>query len=270
MQLTKRGVAALDNGILRCDDHEVMDAIAQEITPACIDALLRKWLARLPHPFTAQDRIHGVRYDISVLQAEFALTCVFDRPVQGRVFFEEVIRENVGRPDHVQLIFDRRVTRRTPSRCRVITEGVTPSLHVDYKHSRQYHKEGRALRTETVVNDTYDFGIGRRLCNLDALKQIGFAANRRLLCVQRMTAFLERISSINSIGPPLWTIAVSPPYASENLAFRHCCPFCWLFVCFPQALPTDNYENTQRRVCPPPFIHLTERHMIYGDCGCEG
>ena len=114
---------------------------------------------------------------------------MFDRPVQGRVFFEEVIRENVGRPDHVQLIFDRRVTRRTPSRCRVITEGVTPSLHVDYKHSRikQYHKEGRALRTETVVNDTYDFGIGRRLCNLDALKQIGFAANRRLLCVQRIS-----------------------------------------------------------------------------------
>ena len=66
MQLTKRGIAALDNGILRCDDHEVMNAIAQEITPAC--ALLRKWLARLPHPFTSQDRIHGVR--ISVLQAE--------------------------------------------------------------------------------------------------------------------------------------------------------------------------------------------------------
>ena len=76
-------------------------AIAQEITSA--RALLRKWLARLPHP--AQDRIQGVRYDISILQAEFALTCVFDRPVQGRVFFEEVIRENIdiGRPDHVDL-----------------------------------------------------------------------------------------------------------------------------------------------------------------------
>ena len=91
-QLTKRGIAfeALDNGILRCDDHEVMNAISQEITSARIDALLRKWLARLPHPFTAQDRIHGIRYDISILQAEFALTCVFDRPIQGRVFFEEV------------------------------------------------------------------------------------------------------------------------------------------------------------------------------------
>ena len=194
-QLAKRGVAfeALDNGILSCADPALMQRLADGLTAAKIDALLRKWLARLPHPFTAADRAAGIRYDISMLQAEFALTQVFDRPVQGRVFFEEVMRENLdlGRPDHVQLIFDRRVTRRTPSRyrTRVITDGVIPSLHVDYKHSRikQYHKEGRALRTETVVNDTYDFDVGRRLKNLDDLKRIGFAANRRLLRVQRIS-----------------------------------------------------------------------------------
>ena len=62
-----------------------------------------------------------------------------------------MIRENldIGRPDHVQLIFERRITKQTPGRfrTRVITEGVTPSLHIDYKRSRikQYHKEGRAL-----------------------------------------------------------------------------------------------------------------------------
>ena len=68
-----------------------------------IDALLRKWLARLPHPFTAADRQAGYRYDISILQAEFSLTQVLDRPLTGRVFFEEVIRENLdlGRPDQV-------------------------------------------------------------------------------------------------------------------------------------------------------------------------
>jgi len=57
------------------------------------------------------------------------------------------------------------------------------------KHSRikQYHKEGRALRTETVINDTYDFAVGRRLKNLDDLKQIGFAANRRLLRVETLS-----------------------------------------------------------------------------------
>ena len=49
------------------------------------------------------------------------------------------------------------------------------------------YKEGRALRTETVINDTYDFDVGRWLRNLDDLKQIGFAANRRLLGVQRLS-----------------------------------------------------------------------------------
>src|SRR5213079_2850425 len=103
------------------------------------------------------------------------------------------IRENldIGRPDQVQLIFNRRVTKRTPGRfrTRVLTEGVVPSLHVDYKHSRikQYHKEGRALRTETTINDTYDFGIGKRLHNLPALREVGFDANRRLLDVQRIS-----------------------------------------------------------------------------------
>src|SRR5262249_45721338 len=129
------------------------------------------------------------RYDVSILQAEFSLTQVLDRPLCGRVFFEEVIRENldIGRPDQVQLIFQRRISKRTPGRfrTRVLTEGVTHSLHIDYKHSRvkQYHKEGRALRTETTINDTRDFGISKRLSNLPALRRIGFQANRRLLDV---------------------------------------------------------------------------------------
>jgi hypothetical protein len=71
----------------------------------------------------------------------------------------------------------------------VLTRGVIPSLHVDYKKSRlkQYHKEGQALRTETTINDTRDFGVGRSLKNLPALRRIGFQANRRLLDVQKIT-----------------------------------------------------------------------------------
>jgi hypothetical protein len=159
--------------------------------------LFRKWLRRLPHPFTPQDRARGIRYDLSILQAEFSLTQVLDQPVTGRVFFEEVIRENldIGRPDQVQLIFERRIIRKGPLptpgrfRTRVITEGVYPSLHVDYKATRikQYHKEGRALRTETTVNNTRDFRIGKRLHNLPALREVGFRANRRLLDVQRIS-----------------------------------------------------------------------------------
>jgi hypothetical protein len=147
-QLEQEGIdfAALDNGLLSCADPARAQAICDALRAEQIDALLRKWLARLPQPFTPDDQQAGYRYEISILQAEFSLTQVVDRPLTGRVFFEEVIREHLdlGRPDQVQLIFDRRVTRRTPGRfrTRVLTEGVIPSLHVDYKHSRikQYHK----------------------------------------------------------------------------------------------------------------------------------
>ena len=194
-QLAKRGIPfeALDNGILSCAEPEALQQICDGLNEAKIEGLLRKWLRKLPHPFPRQDRAAGYLYELSILQAEFSLTQVLDRPVVGRIFFEEVIRENldIGRPGQVQLIFNRRINSRTPGRfrTRVITEGVTPSLHVDYKRSRikQYHKEGQALRTETTINDTYDFAIGRRLQNLPALRKIGFEANRRLLDVQRIS-----------------------------------------------------------------------------------
>jgi len=194
-QLTRRGVPyePLDNGIRSTQDAARVQRIANELDATKIDTMFRKWLRRLPHPFTAAHRRAGYRYHLSILQAEFALTQVLDRPVTGRGFFEEVIRENldIGRPDQMQLIFNRRVSRRTPGRfrTRVLTEGVVPSLHVQYKKAKvkQYHKEGQALRTETTINDTYDFEIGRALRNLPALREIGFAANRRLLRVEYLS-----------------------------------------------------------------------------------
>jgi len=194
-QLTQRGIAhePLDNGIRSSDDPARVQRIANTLDAAKIDAVFRKWLRRLPHPFTTTHRAAGYRYQLSILQAEFALTQVLDRPRTGRGFFEEVMRENLdlGRPDQMQLIFNRRVTRQTPGqfRTRILTEGVVPSLHVDYKKSRvkQYHKEGQALRTETTINNTYDFEIGRALHNLPALREIGFAANRRLLRVEYLS-----------------------------------------------------------------------------------
>jgi len=84
-QLTKEGIAyeALDNGILSCADPRRLQALCRQLTAERIDALARKWLARLPHPFTAQDRRAGLRYQISMIQAEFSLTQVFDTPTAG-------------------------------------------------------------------------------------------------------------------------------------------------------------------------------------------
>ena len=157
-QLDKAGIAyeALDNGILSCTDPKCLQQILDALDDATIEAVVRKWFARLPHPFSAADRAAGYRYELSILQAEFARTQVFDRPLSGRHLFEEVIRENIdlGRPENVSLIFDRRITKRTPGRfrTRVLTQGVTPSPHVSYKATKikQYFKEDRALRTDTT------------------------------------------------------------------------------------------------------------------------
>ena len=118
---------------------------------------------------------------------------MLDTPISGRIFLEQVIRDNldIGRPDQVGLVFDARPIRRGARatsgrfRTRVITAGVTPSLHVDDKHTtiKQY---GKAPRTETTITDTNDFGIGKRPTNLPALREIGDTANRRLLGVQRI------------------------------------------------------------------------------------
>jgi hypothetical protein len=132
--LAKEGIAyeALDNGLLHCANPARAQELADSRAAGKIDGLLRQWLKRLPHPVTPADRRAGYRYQPFIWQAEFSFTQVLDRPLSGRVFFEEVIRENLdlGRPDQIALIFQPRSTRRTPGwfRTRVITEGVMPSL----------------------------------------------------------------------------------------------------------------------------------------------
>jgi hypothetical protein len=265
------GFTALDNGFAACEDPRRLQRICRRLSPAKIDALLRKWLALLPHPFTRADRIAGYRYDISMLQVEFSLTQMLDRPVSGRVLFEEILRENldIGRPDKIGLTFDRRIVRRGPHatpgrfRTRVLTEGVTPSLHVDYKHNKikQYHKEGRALRTETTINDSHDFSIGKRLCNLPELAQVGFSANRRLLDV-------ERLSSDPTIGQDAFR-AVADPIVVNNqrasaLPFDSARTQALLSALVVFRLLPNGFRNTDLRAHLAPLLGLDPSLMTQG------
>jgi len=89
---------------------------------------------------------------------------VWERASTARLF-EEVIRENIdlGRPEQVQLIFDARCKERLPPTAdagRALSPRGDPLLaRLLQEHAlKQYHKEGRALRTETTINNTYDSG----------------------------------------------------------------------------------------------------------------
>jgi hypothetical protein len=197
-QLDKAGIGyqALDNGFRSCEDPAALQRICDRLGPGAVKSFFWRWQRQLPSPFTKADLRAGYIYELAFRQFEVSETRVFDRPQAGRAFFEGLIRDHldVGRPDQVALIFDRKVNSRTPGafRTKVITRGVDPQLSCYYKSSRikQYFKEHRALRTETVISDTRDFGIGRRVnaANWHALRAVGQAANRRLCDAQESDA----------------------------------------------------------------------------------
>jgi hypothetical protein len=194
-QLDKRHITheALDNGFLSCSEPVKLQKICDSLGPEEIDRVFRKWLRRIPVPLRPEDRRAGYDWELSIWQMEVSLTQIFDRPLRGREFFEEIIRDNLdlGRPDRVQLVFDRVVTKKTPGefRTRVIQDGVHPSLHINYKNFdlKQYFKEGRGCRTEGTFRNPNDFGINKGLANLPYLQKIGRQINRRLLEVERVS-----------------------------------------------------------------------------------
>jgi hypothetical protein len=189
-QMDKAGIAyeALDNGFRSCADAETLQRRCDELGAQDVQAFFQRWYARLPSPFSKRDLNAGYTYELAFRQFEVSETLIFDRPQTGRAWFEGVIRDHldIGRPDQVALIFQRRISRRTPGhfRTRVVTKGVDPILNCYYLSARlkQYFKGGHGLRNELVICDTRDFGIGRRVCvqNWNALRAVGEAANRRL------------------------------------------------------------------------------------------
>ena len=279
-QAVQAGIAftALDNGFATCADPAAVQAICDRFGPEQIDASLRKWLAILPHPFTAADRAAGYRYDIAVWQAEFSLTQVLDRPISGRVFLEQVIRDNLdaGRPDQVALIFDRQLKRTGPRatpgpfRTRVITEGVTPSLHIDYKHTKikQYHKEGRALRTETTINDSGDFRIGKRLTNLPALREVGFSANRRLLGVQRLSHNpIRAAEAFTAVHEPIIT-STGQRVAGLRLGDRRAHALLQALLVFRLLIPTG-FSNRDLRELLAGLLGTAPREITAAQAGYD-
>jgi hypothetical protein len=199
-QATQAGIGftELSNGFATCDDPRRLQAICDRLGPRTIEVFFARWMKFLPLPLTPDDRAAGYWWELSMRQIETSRTLVFDAPRHARRFFEALVADNldIGRPDHVELIFTGHRARwgRPPKteptyKTRIDTRdtiGVT--VNADYKHSRvkQYLKDGRALRIETVINSPDDLGCKRRLVHLDELQTKARAANARLLDTERV------------------------------------------------------------------------------------
>jgi hypothetical protein len=197
-QATAAGIAftELSNGSASCDDPVALQEICDRLQPGTIEVFAQRWLHRLPMPFSRADQRAGYWWEISMRQVEVSRTIVFDAPRRARAFFEALIADNldIGRPANVEIIFGRRIRRDTPGVFRTAIDRpvIGPDtgqvvLNLFCKHSRikQYLKDGRAMRIETVVNSPRDLGCLARLPNLEALQAKARAANHRILEAER-------------------------------------------------------------------------------------
>jgi hypothetical protein len=197
----------LANGFASCADAVRLQAICDRLSPTDVQAFFDRWIVAIPTPLNAADRAAGYWWELSMRQVETSRTLVFDAPRRARAFFEALVADNLdlGRPDEVELIFGRKIYSNTdsPFSTKVVTRGVGVIVNIFYKHSRlkEYLKEGRALRIETVCNSPTDLGCKRRLCHLPELQAKARAANRRLLTIQRAgqgcavsTTLFERVA----------------------------------------------------------------------------
>ena len=190
-QASQHGVSfkALDNGFASSEHPEQLAAICHSLSAGDVRLFFDRWQAAMPSPLTVEDRQRGYGHALAFRQLEISDTRVFDRPAAGRAWFEATIPDQLtlGRPDQAAVIFGRRISSRTPGRfhTKIFNRGTEAAIQIHYRASKvkQYFKEGRALRTETTVNDTRDFGIGRLLTdeNWTKLIDIGHQINQRLL-----------------------------------------------------------------------------------------
>jgi hypothetical protein len=190
------GFTELSNGFAACEDPGALQEICDRLQPGTIEVFAQRWLHRLPMPFGPKDQRAGYWWEISMRQVEVSRTLVFDAPRRARAFFEALIADNldIGRPANVEIIFGRRIRRDTKGvfRTAIDRPAVGPDtggvvLNLFYKHSRikQYLKDGRAMRIETVVNSPRDLGCLARLPNLETLQAKARAANHRILEAER-------------------------------------------------------------------------------------
>jgi hypothetical protein len=196
-QARKIGLAftELSNGFASCEDPGLLQRICDVLQPGTIEVFFQRWLHRLPLPLGPADQQAGYWWECSMAQVEVSRTIVFTQPRYARAFFDALVTDNLdlGRPDTIEIIFDRQVRggkqRATQGtfKTKVITRGTQVTVNAFYKHSRikQYLKDGRAVRIETVVNAPGDLGCQRRLHNLDDLQARARAVNERLLHTER-------------------------------------------------------------------------------------
>src|SRR5947209_16166958 len=197
-ELTRGGVRfrKADNAFLGVADVDALQAAADRLSAAVLQRRCAFWVRRLVPTFSPLERAAlqpGYRY--SMAQMELATDIVFKRSAPLKAMFQRACELGVlvGGAERTTHLFGRHITRRYQGKLQTVLdqrEAGHPVLRWYYETSfaKQYTRgdqhTDRILRNETCSNDTYHFGVGRRLENLPMLHEQLDATNERCLTEQ--------------------------------------------------------------------------------------
>jgi len=182
-----------DNAFLAVSDVVALQAAADRLSAALLQRRCTYWVRRVVPVFSPEEReVLRPGYRYSMAQMELATDVVFKRSAPLRALFQRACELGVlvGGANRTTHLFGRRINRHYQGKLQTVLdqrEAGHPVLRWYYQTSfaKQYVRgdqhSDRILRTETCSNDTYHFGVGRRLENFPLLHEQLAATNERCL-----------------------------------------------------------------------------------------
>ncbi len=190
------------NAFIGCAEPRRARELADELTPRDLVSCGQKWLAYFTPFFTPQERDEaGCRHRLFFGQTEFCDNLVFHRRAALDKLGERLLDANrtIGQPDKLTIIFGHKVTKSYRGKLQTEIENMhlpNPVIRSHYRNGfiKQYVCDHLILRTEASTNNVTDYGVGKAVDNLPALRKTLSAINDNYLNVQQdiLETFVDR------------------------------------------------------------------------------
>ena len=213
-RLRERGIRFTQcaNAFLRCSDPAALQRLADALTPADLIACGQKWLATLIPFFTPRER-RVCQHRLFCAQVEYCDNLIFRRRAALDALGERLLDANraIGQPQKLTVIFGRKITRRHAGKLQTTIADLdlgSPVIRSHYQHGsiKQYVRDHRLPRTEPATNDVTDYGLGKAVENLPALRTRLQGIAEAYLDVQQdiLETFLDR-GQLRALAQPAIT-----------------------------------------------------------------
>jgi len=191
------------NAFISCGEPKRLQELADSLEPADIVSCAQKWLACFTPYFTDKERKHcGCQHRLFFAQIEYCQNLIFrrraciDRLVNGRLLDEN---RTIGQPDKLAIIYGRKITKTHSGKLQTVIEDLklgNPVVRSHYKNGfiKLYVRDERMVRVEAAGNDVRDYGVGKAVENLPALRNKLKTTTDNYLDVQQdiLETFVDR------------------------------------------------------------------------------